>query len=127
MAALILVVDDSCDALEAASRFLSHKGVEVVTTARVLGVTSLILRRTPDVIVLDVMMPTMSGSALAHIVRNYVPNTPIIFYSAVQEAQGRTLANEHRNARFVSKTHGVMALYRAVLDVLSLAARAAGS
>jgi DNA-binding response OmpR family regulator len=125
MAALILVVDDSTDALEATERFLAHKGIEVVTSCRAVGVTSLILRRAPDVVVVDVMMPGIGGSALAQIIRSYVPKTPIIFYSAIQEAQGRALIRDHAGAQFVSKTHGVTALYRAIALALTGPAPAA--
>ena len=125
MAALVLVIDDSNDALDLATRYLGLKGLQVVTSARTDVVTSLILLRRPDVIVLDVMMPKMSGSTLAMVIRKSMPNVPIVFYSAIQEDQGRALAQQHTGARFVSKTHGLTALLRAVQDSLQGLARAA--
>lgn len=118
MKSLVVIIDDSEETLEVASRYLTHKGFEVVGSSHGFGLTSLVMRRTPDVIVLDVMMPSVSGATLAEAVRKNAPHMPIVFYSAVPEDQGRELAVQHPGSIFVSKSLGVTGLCRAIQGFL---------
>ena len=61
----ILLVDDYLDALEALSLYLAAVGFEVQTASDGLEGLDLALVFRPDVIVLDVQMPGLSGIELA--------------------------------------------------------------
>src|SRR5262245_49170935 len=58
---LILVVDDNEDVAHIAAAYLSKRGYGVVTATDGQRALALVAERRPDCILLDVMMPTMSG------------------------------------------------------------------
>ena len=111
---LVIVIDDSPEVLETASRYLQSKDFDVVTSTHGFELAGLLARRAPEVVVLDVMMPALAGSTLAQIVRKHSSETPIVFYSAIPEDKGKDLLSGVSVAKFVPKTHGVAALYRAI-------------
>jgi two-component system, cell cycle sensor histidine kinase and response regulator CckA len=115
----VVVIDDSAEVLESTSRFLALKGFEVVTSSRGFGMTGTVLGRTPDVLVLDVMMPGIDGPALARIVRKQNPNARIVFYSAVTDHRAQNLLRDHPGALFVPKGRGVGALLDAITKSLA--------
>jgi len=57
----ILLVDDDAAVLDMMSRMLQHRGHLVHTCDTPFGVSAQIVRDPPDLVVLDVMMPGMSG------------------------------------------------------------------
>lgn len=57
----ILIVDDDADTLDAYSRLLRAEGYEVLTTPSALECLHLTRQERPDIILLDVMLPDLSG------------------------------------------------------------------
>ena len=117
---LVIVIDDSLGVLETVTRYLKSKGFDVLTSTHGFDLASLLSRRTPEAVVLDVMMPALAGSTLAQIVRKHAPTTPIVFYSAIPEDKGRDLVSGVSLATFVPKTQGVAALHHAITSVVEL-------
>jgi CheY-like chemotaxis protein len=87
--ASILIVDDYVDALEAWRLFLRAAGFEVRTAAD--GVTALedALQNPPDLIVMDLELPRMSGLDVARALRQReeTRNIPLIVATGYSHAQ----------------------------------------
>lgn len=85
---LVLVADDDPDILALVRFRLERDGYEVLSAPDGEAALDLALARTPDLAVLDVMMPRLDGYELTRCLREYGPTTsiPIILLTArVQE------------------------------------------
>ena len=82
--AAVLIVDDDQDSRELVARFLRKTGLVVHTAPNGREALKIILDRTPDIIVLDVMMPEMDGVELMQVLRAYLrwASLPIILLTA---------------------------------------------
>lgn len=65
----ILVIDDDETVLITTRGLLEAEGYEVSTHPKAFGASSMIHRERPDLILLDVNMPGLSGTGLAQIIR----------------------------------------------------------
>ena len=96
--ASILIVDDYVDALEAWRLFLRAAGFEVHTAAD--GVTALAeaVQRHPDLIVMDLELPKMSGLDVAKALRQRedTRDIPLIVATGYSHAQALALAQDVR-------------------------------
>jgi DNA-binding response OmpR family regulator len=112
----ILLVDDNAEILATTARYLRARDLEVLTSNSSLGVSSLVRRHAPCLIVLDIMMPAIDGNALVPVLyaNGLARTTPIIFYSAVDEEQLYGLAHQTPGASYVPKSEGLGALYAAI-------------
>src|SRR5712692_4208825 len=101
----ILVVDDNREILETTAQFLKDIGYRTVCSESAIGVSALTLEHHPAVLVLDVMMPALSGDLLAELMRsrNSTATVPIIFYSAIEEEQLYALTRRVSGATYVLK------------------------
>lgn len=68
----ILLVDDDLDGREPLGRLLEHAGYEVSFAKDGRAAVQSILSRAPDVIVLDLFMPTMDGVRVLEVLRSYL-------------------------------------------------------
>ncbi len=93
----ILVVDDDPIMLRAVSQPLLHKGYEVVPVEGGDDAVDWLADHTPDLIILDVVMPGLSGFDVCRIVREAAATrkTPVIFLTA---RRGRDDMDEARQA-----------------------------
>ena len=84
---LILVVDDEHDILEFIGYNLRHAGYEVMLANNGLEAIQLAQERTPNLVILDVMMPDMDGILTCQKLReiNLLNNTIITFLTARSE------------------------------------------
>lgn len=78
----ILIVDDDPIVLAVTEERLVSLGYTVTTRDQVLGTSQWIVQNRPWLMVLDVMMPAMSGSELANLLRRRGIETHIILHSS---------------------------------------------
>ncbi|MCL4537336.1 MAG: response regulator [Nitrospirae bacterium] len=92
----ILVVDDDERHLVTAKELLEDAGYEVITHYNWFGSTNVIKRLQPDLILLDINMPALSGDALSEILRgnSRTKDVPIVFYSSNDEDSLRKAVSE---------------------------------
>jgi CheY-like chemotaxis protein len=89
-----LVVDDDPIALEVARGRLEEMGFEVATRGQALGTSTWILQHRPDFVLLDVMMPALTGGELAHVLRRRAASTAVILHSSKDPAELRALVEK---------------------------------
>lgn len=80
---LVLVVDDSDVALESAQIALEDAGFRVIALDNPLLVNAIIRKETPDLILLDVNMPTLRGDQLVEIAKRHgsLGKVPVLLHS----------------------------------------------
>jgi DNA-binding response OmpR family regulator len=85
----ILVVDDEIGALTLIGIMLDRGGFEVLKARDANQALTLLDRETPDLMILDVMMPGVDGIELCQMIRKRPPTaeTPILILSARGDAE----------------------------------------
>jgi CheY-like chemotaxis protein len=101
----ILLVDDDAAVLDMMSRMLVHRGHTVHACDTPFGVSAQIVRDPPDVVVLDVMMPGLGGSALASLIAKLeLPRPPkVVLWSAMDDTALAEAAREAGGLNRISK------------------------
>ena len=96
MSSLILVVDDEEDVASVVERTLRRAGFDVLVAYRGADALEIARRRHPDLIVLDEMMPGMSGTQVCRYVRANpdIADTPILFLTARGEIDDKIIIFE---------------------------------
>jgi len=101
----LLIVDDDRMQLEMLTRLLRMEGFEVHTANEAIGVSKLILSVQPDVVLLDVNIPALSGDRLLSLARKHAPAaTKFVLFSACDEEQLRSLAVKTQADGWISKS-----------------------
>lgn len=91
--ALIAVIDDDPDILDASTLVLNAKGYEVITADNPDDGYRIVKERKPDLIILDVMMNEPDdGFFLAQKFRKEKLDIPIIMYTSISKALGLEFA-----------------------------------
>ena len=117
MPARILVVEDDPDTSQLVRLYLSRDGHEVLTAAD--GVKGLTLAReeTPDLVVLDLMLPGLDGIEICRELRSY-SNVPIIMVTARVEEDDRLTGLELGADDYITKPFSPRELAARVRAVL---------
>lgn len=101
----ILVVDDEADIVNLVVDDLSDDGFDVISADN--GATALdqIYREQPDVVLLDLMMPVLTGYEVLRVLRRepITKNLPVIVITAVSPAVGEHAAVEFGANHYVTK------------------------
>jgi CheY-like chemotaxis protein len=95
----VLVVDDDPVVLEIARARLEKMGHEVVTRSSAIGTTATIIGEKPDVVLLDVEMPLLSGDDIMHTIHEKQlldggADVPVILYSGTEPSELERLVAE---------------------------------
>lgn len=87
--ALIVIIDDDPDIIEASSLVLTTKGHDVIAANNPDEGYDVVIEKKPDLIILDVMMDEPDdGFFLAQKFRRENITTPILMYTSVSKAIG---------------------------------------
>jgi len=105
----VLLVDDNPETLNITTAHLQAQGARVIALNSPFGVTNMVRRERPDIIVLDVMLPGLSGGGLGTIIRSE-SDAPVIYFSAIPEQDLRDLSRAIANASYVLKSEGIIYL-----------------
>ena len=101
----ILVVDDESDVTELLEYKLEQEGYRVATLNDPLACIAKVREFEPDLMLLDIMMPELSGIQLCRIIRAdpSMKDIPIIFLSARGEVEDRIKGLEAGAEDYISK------------------------
>ena len=83
----ILIIDDDMTALDIVDFLFEDKGFDVVRRADGVAALECIEEATPDIILIDLMMPKMSGQECIRELRDRGVNTPIVAFTAVDDPE----------------------------------------
>ncbi len=85
----IAIIDDDPDIIDASKLVLTSKGYEVITATNPIDGYQIVKDKSPDLIILDVMMNEPDdGFFLAQKFRKENITTPILMYTSVSKAIG---------------------------------------
>lgn len=82
---LLLWVDDEIDLLKAHLIFLENKGYDVVTVTNGIDAIDLCRQRTFDLVLLDEMMPGITGLETLQKIKEISPATPVVMVTKSEE------------------------------------------
>ena len=82
---LLLWVDDEIEVLRAQILFLEKKGYEVVTVSNGTDAIEQCRQQTFDLIMLDEMMPGISGLETLQVIKEISPSTPVVMVTKSEE------------------------------------------
>ena len=116
----VLVVDDESDVTELLQYRLEQEGYRVATLNDPLGFVVKVREFEPDLMLLDIMMPELSGIQLCRIVRAdaSMKDIPVIFLSARGEVEDRIKGLEAGAEDYVSKPFNINELMLRISKML---------
>jgi len=102
-AASILVVDDEPKIVKLTRDYLENDGYRVISTGDGSQVLGLVRRDSPDLVILDLMLPGMDGMEVCRRIRALPRYTPIIIVSAKSAETERILGLEQGADDYITK------------------------
>ena len=78
----ILVLDDEPDVLKLLKTYLGSLGFEILTTSSWTEAIDMITHNAPDVVLLDLQMPTIQGEKMLDFIREQDETLPVVIISA---------------------------------------------
>lgn len=85
----IVAIDDETDFVGTLKEYFELRGYEIDVSSKGVQGIELINSKKPDVVILDLKMPGISGEEVLNLVKSKQPNTKVIFVSAFDDA-GKT-------------------------------------
>ncbi len=104
--AKILVIDDDQKALVAARRQLEAAGYDVIASESALKLPILVQREKPDLVLLDVEMPALSGEHVLDLAAmfDFLHSIPIVLHSGRSEEELQALVAKSHARGYIRKT-----------------------
>ena len=102
----ILLLDDDPLILDTARRLLESEGFNAVVYSDGFNATNFAARAMPDLVLMDVNMPFLSGDNLIGLFKRHpaLQRVPIVLFSSNEESQLRSLAASVGAVGFISKS-----------------------
>lgn len=119
---LVLIVDDLPENLQVLAGLLTGEGYEILAATNGPRALALVRNRKPDLILLDIMMPEMSGYDFIKAYRKE-SETPIILLTAKLDETDKVLGLELGADDYVTKPFGMKELTARIHAVLRRALR----
>jgi DNA-binding response OmpR family regulator len=114
----ILIVDDDQGIRASLKAFLERTGFEITTACDGMQALALLDRVSPDLLLLDILMPRLDGRETLRRLRCAQKWVPVILLTQVGEATERAMALEEGADDYINKpfdSHELVARIRAVL------------
>lgn len=122
---VILVVDDTPDNLAVAKTVLMFHGATVHTATNGAEALEILRQITPNLILLDIRMPTMDGWEMFHSARNtpHLQNIPIIAVTAYAMSSDREEILRAGFDSYISKPFDITHLVDVITEVITRSAQ----
>ena len=105
----ILVVDDEALLVKGIRFNLQNEGYEVITGSDGLDAVRLVQEQSPDLVVLDVMMPNMDGMAACGKIREF-SDVPIILLTAKTDDMDKLMGFDYGADDYLTKPFNILEL-----------------
>jgi two-component system, OmpR family, alkaline phosphatase synthesis response regulator PhoP len=104
----ILIVDDERNVTRMLGYFLEQEGYEILVVRTGMEALEKIGTEKPDLIILDIMMPDMSGFEVCEQVRKNPEtfNLPVIMFSALSDSKNENRGHDAGADEYLSKLVG---------------------
>lgn len=126
----VLVVDDEPVLAELVSMALRYEGWDIATAGDGASALAIAREQPPDVVVLDVMLPDMSGLDVLHELRKQIPALPLLLLTAKDSVEDRIAGLTAGGDDYVTKPFSieeVVLRLRALLRRTGVADESGGS
>jgi twitching motility two-component system response regulator PilH len=126
--ATVVIADDSPTLRRIVTSVLSREGHEVIAGEDGIQAVQAVFRAQPDVIVLDVQMPRVSGYVAARLLKEdwQTSHIPIVMLTSLDSASDRYWGAQTGADRYLTKDFEAPELVAAVAEVIDAATRARG-
>ncbi len=116
----VMIVDDNLMNVELLEEILSKFGLEISSFLKPKEAYQVLLQEKFDLVLLDVMMPEMSGFELAKKIKNTPLNkdTPIIFISALSDSHNKIKGYNLGSYAYIEKPFDVNIIKSQIFNVL---------
>ncbi|MBI4425186.1 MAG: response regulator [Elusimicrobia bacterium] len=116
----VVIVEDEPDILESMEALLRHNGYAVQTSSRGDEGLALVLRDRPGLVVLDVMLPGMTGHEVCRALKGSAATRaiPVLLLSALAQKNDVDAGLACGADRYLTKPYRNEDLLRAVADLL---------
>ncbi|MGQ9910197.1 MAG: response regulator transcription factor [Candidatus Flexifilum sp.] len=114
----VLIVDDDDLIRDNLGSILERSGFQVLTAANGQQALEILARQRPDILVLDVLMPTMNGRDLLRLLRQKSDWLPVIMLTQVGDAAERAMALEEGADDYINKPFDIHELIARIKTVL---------
>jgi DNA-binding response OmpR family regulator len=116
----VLLIEDEPNIIEAVSFILSRDGWEVKTHSNGHDAMEAVRLRTPDLIILDVMLPGKSGFDILAEIRSDAEfgATPVLMLSARGQMKDREMAEKAGASQYMTKPFSNADVLAAVRDLV---------
>ncbi|PIE12221.1 MAG: two-component system response regulator [Rhodobacterales bacterium] len=117
----VLLIEDEPNIIEAVSFILSRDGWRVDTHSNGQTAVDTVLERQPDLVILDVMLPGMSGYDILRSLRaeKTTVDLPVLMLTARGQTKDRELAEKYGASRFMTKPFSNAEVLEAVRELVS--------
>ncbi len=123
MRPVILVVDDDVLILEFLDKTFVEEGYGVRSSSTGKGALAILEEIQPDLVLLDLMLPDMSGVQVLGIIKEKYPRLPVVIVTAYRETDTAVLAMKLSAADYVNKPIQLDRLLKVTRKVLAESAR----
>lgn len=123
MSRRVLLIEDEPNIIEAIRFLLTREGWQVDTHSEGTGAVEAVARLTPDLVILDMMLPGRSGMEILRDLRALpaFETLPVLMLTARGQARDRDLAEAAGVSRFMTKPFANVEVLSAVRDLLAQA------
>lgn len=120
MSKRVLLIEDEPNIIEAISFILSRDGWDVCTHSNGHDAMEAVLRRAPDIVILDVMLPGRSGYDILTDLRANVETQalPVLMLTARGQTKDREMAERAGASRFMTKPFSNGEVLQAVKELV---------
>ncbi len=114
----ILLADDNRNIREYCRRDLEDEGYRVVLAGDGREALALLRRELPDLVILDVCMPTMDGLQAVERIRAIAPDVPVVFFTWFDEDCARDRRGQLATA-CVEKCEDLTELKQVIVQIMA--------
>ncbi|MEI4194336.1 response regulator transcription factor [Roseovarius sp. E0-M6] len=120
MAAKVLLIEDEPNIIEAIGFVLKRDGLNVRTHSNGVDAIEAVRRESPDLVILDVMLPGRSGYEILEELRDdaQIGDIPVLMLTARGQARDREMAERAGASRYMTKPFANAAVLEAVRELL---------